>query len=69
MAQQFYYYISKRNENMCPYKNLQIKAHTAFPKSRMPLSTNERIIRWDGDGDGREVQKGRDIRIPMSDSC
>ena len=24
---------------------------------------------WDGEGDGREVQKGRDIRIPMADSC
>ena len=23
---------------------------------------------WDGAGDGREVQKGRDIYIPMSDS-
>ena len=24
---------------------------------------------WVGQGDGREVQKGRDICIPMSDSC
>ena len=24
---------------------------------------------WDGEGDGREVQKGRDICIPMADSC
>ena len=24
---------------------------------------------WDGEGDGREVQKGRDICIPMTDSC
>ena len=24
---------------------------------------------WDGVGDGREVQKGRDICIPMADSC
>ena len=23
---------------------------------------------WDGEGDGREVQKGGDIRIPMADS-
>ena len=27
------------------------------------------LERWDGDGDGREVQKGGDIRIPMADSC
>ena len=24
---------------------------------------------WDGVGDGREVQKGVDICIPMADSC
>ena len=24
---------------------------------------------WDGEGDGRKVQKGRDICIPMADSC
>ena len=24
---------------------------------------------WDGEGDGREVQEGRDICIPVADSC
>ena len=24
---------------------------------------------WDGVGDGREVQKGRDVYIPMAGSC
>ena len=24
---------------------------------------------WDWEGDGREVQEGRNIRIPMADSC
>ena len=24
---------------------------------------------WDGEGDGREVQDGEDIYIPMADSC
>ena len=24
---------------------------------------------WDGEGDGREMQEGGDIRIPMADSC
>ena len=24
---------------------------------------------WDGEGDGREVQDGGDICIPMADSC
>ena len=27
------------------------------------------LERWDGEGDGREVQKGVDICIPMADSC
>ena len=24
---------------------------------------------WDGKGDGREIQKGGDMCIPMADSC
>ena len=24
---------------------------------------------WDGEGDGREIQEGEDICIPMADSC
>ena len=24
---------------------------------------------WDGEGDGREAQKGEDIRLPMAGSC
>ena len=27
------------------------------------------LMGWDGEGDGREVQKGGDIYIPMADSC
>ena len=27
------------------------------------------LERWNGVGDGREVQKGWDICIPMADSC
>ena len=27
------------------------------------------IERWDGERDGREVQKGGNICIPMADSC
>ena len=27
------------------------------------------LERWDGEGDGREFQKGGDICIPMADSC
>ena len=27
------------------------------------------LERWDGEGDGRQVQKGGDICIPMAGSC
>ena len=27
------------------------------------------LEQWDGKGDGKEVQEGGDICIPMSDSC
>ena len=27
------------------------------------------LVGWDGKGDRKEVQKGRDICIPMADSC
>ena len=36
-------------------------------KLKQGLCTN--LEGWDGEGDGREVQKGGDICIPMADSC
>ena len=27
------------------------------------------LERWDGEGNGREIQKGGDICVPMADSC
>ena len=36
-------------------------------KLKPGLSIN--IEEWNGEGDGREVQKGGDICIPMADSC
>ena len=38
-----------------------------FRKFKQRLSVN--LEMWDGVGDGREVQKERDICIPMADSC
>ena len=29
----------------------------------------DNLERWDGEGGGREVQEGRDICMPMADSC
>ena len=36
-------------------------------KLKQELSIN--LKGWDGTGDGREVQKGGDICMPMADSC
>ena len=36
-------------------------------KLRQGLCTN--LEGWDGEGDGRKVQNGGDICIPMADSC
>ena len=38
-----------------------------FRKLKQGLCIN--LEWWDGKGDGREVQKGRDLCIPMADSC
>ena len=38
-----------------------------FRKLKQRLCIN--LERWDGEGVGREVQKGSDICIPMADSC
>ena len=35
------------------------------PKQGLCINLEE----WDGEGDGKEVQKGGDICIPMADSC
>ena len=34
------------------------------PKKRLCIN----LEGWDGEGDGREVQKGEDICVPMTDS-
>ena len=38
-----------------------------FRKLKQRLSIN--LERFDGEGDGREVQKEGDMGIPMADSC
>ena len=38
-----------------------------FRKLKQALYIN--LEGWDGEGDGREVQKGGDICIPTADSC
>jgi len=38
-----------------------------FRKLKQRLCIN--LEGWDGERDGREVQKGGDICIPMADSC
>ena len=58
--------------NMEPYITIyQIDSQWEFAvwlrQLRQGLCIN--LEEWDGVGDGREVQKGGDICIPMADSC
>ena len=45
----------------------QQKCAVCFRKLKQGLCFN--LEGWDGEGDGRKVQKGGDICIPMADSC
>ena len=37
--------------------------------SKLKQGIRINLERWDGQGDGKEVQEGGDICIPMADSC
>ena len=37
--------------------------------SKLKLGLCIHLVGWDGEGDGRELQKGGDICILMADSC
>ena len=45
----------------------QCKFAVCLRKLKQGLCIN--LGKWDGEGDGREFQKGGDILIPMADSC
>ena len=49
----------------------KIHSHQEFAvwlrKLKQGLSIN--LEGWDGEADGKEIQKGGDICIPMADSC
>ena len=47
--------------------NSQQKSAVWLRKLKQGLCIN--LEGWDGEGDGREVQKGGDICIPMAYSC
>ena len=58
--------------NMETYSTIcKIDSQWEFPvwlrKFKQGLCIN--LEGWDGEGSGREFQKGRDICIPMADSC
>ena len=47
--------------------NSQREFAVCLRKLKQGLCIN--LEEWNGEGDGREVQKGRDICIPVVDSC
>ena len=61
-----------QSSNICCYITIckidsQWKFAVWLRKLKQGLCIN--LEGWDGVGDGREVQKGEDICIPMADSC
>ena len=52
---------------ICNKVDRQREFAVCLRKLKQGLSIN--LEGWDGKGDGREVQKGGDICIPMADSC
>ena len=51
---------------ICKLDSLQ-KFAVWLRKLKQGLCIN--LVGWDGEGDGREVQKGGDICLSMADSC
>ena len=61
-----------RKSNMKTYTNIcKIDSQWEFAEWLRKLKQGFciNLEGWDGVGDRREVQKGRDICIPMADSC
>ena len=60
-----------RKSNMETYITCKIDSQQEFAvwlrKLKQRVCIN--LEGWDGEGDGREVQKGEDICIPTADSC
>ena len=57
-----------RESNMETYITIgKIDSQREFAQETQTGSIN--LEGWHGEGDGREIQKGEDICIPMSDSC
>ena len=56
-------------ESSLPYVKIdsQWKFAVCLLKLKRGLCIN--LDGWDGEGDGREAQKGGDLCIPMADSC
>ena len=50
-----------------PTEKYRYKPEGGYKKVKQELYIN--LEGWDGEGDGREFQKGGDICIPMADSC
>ena len=54
---------------ICKTDNRNLLYGSENPKRGSVSSSIIPLERWGGEGDGKEVQKGGDIYIPMADSC
>ena len=61
-----------RKSNMETYIticNIDSKQESAVWLRKLKQRLCINLEKWDGEGDGKQFQKGRDICIPMADSC
>ena len=61
MMQNYIFFIGK--QELCYF------FHTFHPLRKLQQGLCINLEGWDGEGDGKEVQKGGDICIPTADSC
>ena len=45
------------------------KTDSQWEFAQIQMSQATQTVGWDGEGDGRDVQEGEDMCIPVADSC
>ena len=52
-----------------PHEKETASGNVLYDAGSSNLELFDNLEGWDGVGGGREVQQGRDICVPMADSC
>ena len=68
-AAQFIFHLNRNVETYITICKIDSQREFAVWLRKLKQGLCINLERWDGEGDGMEVQKGADICIPMADSC